>query len=94
MFDKTPLIPYCNTFQKLKCNATCDNLAVMDLITRPADEDYSPVMSYQFWLFFLLLIVAWSGLAVVASVGDAICFGMLGKWYLVFEVLFFSAYFQ
>ncbi|XP_034255431.1 major facilitator superfamily domain-containing protein 6 isoform X2 [Thrips palmi] len=79
MPDKTPVIPYCNTaLQKLNCNAVCDNSAVMDLITRPADENYSPAMSYQFWLFFFLLIVAWSSMAVVGSVGDAICFGMLG----------------
>lgn len=72
--------PYCDAaLQKLKCSAVCDNSAIMDLITRPADENYSPVMSYEFWLFFFLLIVAWSSMAVVGSVGDAICFGMLGK---------------
>lgn len=76
--DKSPVVPNCDTFEKLKCNAVCDNSAVMDLITKPADDNYSPSSSYQFWLFFLLLIVAWSSMAVVASVGDAICFGMLG----------------
>ncbi|KAJ1524888.1 hypothetical protein ONE63_009752 [Megalurothrips usitatus] len=74
-----PIIPYCNgSLQKLQCNAICDNSAVMDLITRPADDNHNPALSYQFWLFFLLLIVAWSSIAVVASVGDTICFGMLG----------------
>ncbi|KAK3921168.1 Major facilitator superfamily domain-containing protein 6 [Frankliniella fusca] len=77
--NSKPLIPYCDsTLQILQCNAICDNSAIMDLITRPADDNYSPALSYQFWLFFLLLIVAWSGMAVVASVGDAICFGVLG----------------
>lgn len=37
------------------------------------------VTSYsQFWLFFLCLALSWVGMAVVVSVGDAICFEMLG----------------
>lgn len=78
--DRTPVTPYCDAaLQKLECSAVCDNTPIMDFITRPADENYSPALSYQFWLFFLILIVAWSSMAVVASVGDAICFGMLGN---------------
>lgn len=34
---------------------------------------------YQFWLFFLLMVINWVSMAVVVSVGDAICFEMLGK---------------
>ena len=34
---------------------------------------------YQFWLFFLLMVISWVSMAVVVSVGDAICFEMLGK---------------
>ncbi|KAH8300485.1 hypothetical protein KR018_008665 [Drosophila ironensis] len=32
----------------------------------------------QFWFFFGLLIFSWIGMAVVVSIGDAICFGILG----------------
>ncbi|XP_032592051.1 major facilitator superfamily domain-containing protein 6 isoform X2 [Drosophila grimshawi] len=32
----------------------------------------------EFWFFFSLLIVSWVGMAVVVSIGDAICFGILG----------------
>lgn len=34
---------------------------------------------YQFWLFFLFMALSWAGMAVVVSVGDAICFGLLGS---------------
>jgi hypothetical protein len=34
---------------------------------------------YQFWLFVLLMVLSWVSMAVVVSVGDAICFEMLGK---------------
>lgn len=34
--------------------------------------------TYQFWTFFLMLIISWAGMAVVVSIGDAICFEMLG----------------
>jgi hypothetical protein len=35
---------------------------------------------YQFWLFFLLMVLSWISMAVVVSIGDAICFEMLGKF--------------
>jgi len=41
------------------------------------DENVTDI--YQFWLFFLLMIISWVSMAVVVSVGDAICFEMLGK---------------
>jgi len=34
---------------------------------------------YQFWLFLLLMVLSWVSMAVVVSIGDAICFEMLGK---------------
>lgn len=34
---------------------------------------------YQFWLFLLLMVFSWVSMAVVVSMGDAICFEMLGK---------------
>lgn len=33
----------------------------------------------QFWMFFVFLVLSWIGMAVVVSLGDAICFQMLGK---------------
>lgn len=32
----------------------------------------------EFWFFFGMLIISWAGMAVVVSIGDAICFGILG----------------
>lgn len=34
----------------------------------------------QFWLFFLLMIISWIGMAVVVTFADAICFNILGKF--------------
>lgn len=43
-------------------------------------SDYSTAYaSYQFWVFLLLMVIAWLGQAVAVSLGDAICFEMLGK---------------
>ncbi|XP_068142157.1 LOW QUALITY PROTEIN: major facilitator superfamily domain-containing protein 6 [Drosophila tropicalis] len=33
----------------------------------------------EFWFFFGMLIISWVGMAVVVSIGDAICFGILGE---------------
>jgi hypothetical protein len=45
----------------------------------PAVNDINVADFYQFWLFVLLMVLSWISMAVVVSVGDAICFEMLGK---------------
>ena len=70
--------PANDTYFKSKCDAVCDNPQVMDLITKSKIENDEVSSLYQFWLIFILLILSWAGMAVVVSVGDAICFEMLG----------------
>nr|CAD7196918.1 unnamed protein product [Timema douglasi] len=71
--------PKCwSLFSTAKCDVKCDNEAVNEVITRTTTDDSDVSSLYQFWTFFLLLILSWVGMAVVVSVGDAICFGMLG----------------
>jgi hypothetical protein len=43
---------------------------------------------YQFWLFFLLMVLSWISMAVVVSIGDAICFEMLGKFAESYECMY------
>lgn len=69
--------PYCKNILHTKCTATCDNPAVSQLVM-PQMEDVDVSGYYQFWLFFVLMIASWVGMAVVVSIGDTICFGMLG----------------
>jgi hypothetical protein len=45
----------------------------------PVVNDVNITDFYQFWVFFLLMVFSWVSMAVVVSVGDAICFEMLGK---------------
>lgn len=61
------------------CDAKCDNPSVSEIITESKIPNNQVWGIYQFWLLFLLLVLSWSGMAVVVSVGDAICFGMLGN---------------
>lgn len=60
------------------CEANCDNPTVTELITESKIPNNEIWGLYQFWLLFLFLLLSWSGMAVVVSVGDAICFEMLG----------------
>lgn len=66
-------------FFKSQCDASCNNSNVMKAISPPELHDKDVGHLYQFWLFFLCMAVSWAGMAVVVSVGDAICFGLLGK---------------
>ncbi|KAH8418715.1 hypothetical protein KR222_002804 [Zaprionus bogoriensis] len=39
----------------------------------------SAVAKPEFWYLFSMLALSWAGMAVVVSIGDAICFGILGE---------------
>lgn len=63
----------------LDCTGTVNDTSVMDLIVEPSVNDGDVVSYSQFWYFCAALSISWIGMAVVVSVGDAICFDLLGK---------------
>uniref|UniRef100_A0A182S8Y0 Major facilitator superfamily associated domain-containing protein n=1 Tax=Anopheles maculatus TaxID=74869 RepID=A0A182S8Y0_9DIPT len=63
---------------RTSCQVQCNNEQVMGAISHSKIADSEVTGLYQFWLLFLFLIFSWAGMAVVVSVGDAICFEMLG----------------
>jgi len=81
--QRTPLdevVPFCNNSEvlKAKCGVECDNLALMELLQPIAGNSAS---TSQFIWFLLLTLIAWSSMENVASLGDTICFGVLGTFY-------------
>uniref|UniRef100_A0A8D8D255 Major facilitator superfamily domain-containing protein 6 n=2 Tax=Culex pipiens TaxID=7175 RepID=A0A8D8D255_CULPI len=77
--DRVPLYCPVNTTDfRTNCQVKCDNQIITEAITHSKIDDSEAKGLYQFWLLFLLLILSWAGMAVVVSVGDAICFDMLG----------------
>jgi MFS family permease len=60
----------------MNCEVKCDDQSVTEVLSGATDAQVKS--TYQFWAFFSLLIISWAGMAVVVSVGDAICFEMLG----------------
>jgi len=71
--------PFCNSsFLKANCSLECASTLITDISTNPKIPDSEVASLYQFWLFFVLLVLSWIGMAVVVSVGDAICFELLG----------------
>lgn len=61
------------------CNVECDDYSLNSMIVQPAIDDEDVYDSYQFWFFLLFMVLAWIGQAIAVSIGDAICFEMLGK---------------
>lgn len=77
--NQVPLYCPANTTDfRTSCQVTCNNTEIMDAIKDTNITDSEARRLYQFWLLFLFLILSWAGMAVVVSVGDAICFDMLG----------------
>jgi MFS family permease len=65
-----------NPIFKMNCGVRCHDETVTEILSGATDDQAKS--TYQFWTFFMLLIISWAGMAVVVSVGDAICFEMLG----------------
>ncbi|XP_016983471.1 major facilitator superfamily domain-containing protein 6-B isoform X1 [Drosophila rhopaloa] len=64
---------------KTNCTMDCQEDYLKEQLAESAVINTSSAMSMpKFWLFFGLLIFSWIGMAVVVSIGDAICFGILG----------------
>ena len=71
--------PLCTEKELLNCSVSCDNLAVMSYIQKPVGEEVPFYQTLQFQILFGLMIGSWIGQAVVVSLGDSICFSLLGK---------------
>ncbi|KAH8378630.1 hypothetical protein KR009_000412 [Drosophila setifemur] len=65
---------------KTNCTMDCRENYLKEQLAESAVINTSTAMGMsEFWFFFGLLIVSWIGMAVVVSIGDAICFGILGE---------------
>ena len=67
---------YFNASCRLDCN---DDYLDSKLGLSPVINNKAAMGLYQFWWFFAMLIISWIGMAAVVSIGDAICFGILGE---------------
>uniref|UniRef100_A0A0A1XKW3 Major facilitator superfamily domain-containing protein 6 n=1 Tax=Zeugodacus cucurbitae TaxID=28588 RepID=A0A0A1XKW3_ZEUCU len=67
--------PLFNTSCQIECN---DAYFHSELTQYTAINNADVWGMHQFWYFFIMLIVSWIGMAVVVSIGDAICFSILG----------------
>lgn len=73
---------------KVQCEGKCDNDLTMKAITETKINNNNVVNMLEFWLLLLFLALSWAGMAVVVSVGDAICFSLLGMCNFVFWIIF------
>lgn len=69
-------VPYCDTLQIAECEMQCQSKTLAELKTV---SDSEAILYYQFWMLAVLMVLSWIGMAVVVSIGDAICFSILGK---------------
>ncbi|TMW50215.1 hypothetical protein DOY81_004716 [Sarcophaga bullata] len=67
---------YFNASCRLDCK---DEYLDSKLGLSPVINNKAAMGLYQFWWFFAMLIISWIGMAAVVSIGDAICFGILGE---------------
>lgn len=62
------------------CVTRCSDANVMQAFGGSNSQPDSTVLALpQFWMFFTFMVLSWMGMAAVVSLGDAICFQMLGE---------------
>ncbi|KAH8261380.1 hypothetical protein KR044_008072 [Drosophila immigrans] len=80
--DSQNVTLYCpkqNDIFRPKCQMNCNDTYFEKML--PASQTIntrSAMAKPEFWFFFGMLIISWAGMAVVVSIGDAICFSLLG----------------
>lgn len=60
------------------CRGNANDDKILSVIHDPNINDSEALSYSQFWMLFIALALSWVGMAVVVSVGDAICFDLLG----------------
>ncbi|XP_072393299.1 major facilitator superfamily domain-containing protein 6-A [Diabrotica undecimpunctata] len=60
------------------CQINCEDYSLNEMITETSVSDEEAYGLYQFWCVLIFMVIGWVGQAVVVSVGDAICFELLG----------------
>lgn len=81
-FENTSNVtPYCKVpISTKECKVTCDEPAVNEFLSRrPIEEDSELLKTPNLWFFSFSMLTSWISMAVVVSIGDAICFEMLGE---------------
>lgn len=63
-----------------RCKMDCNTTYLMGQLPETTMlNTRSAVSQPEFWYLFSMLALSWAGMAVVVSIGDAICFGILGE---------------
>nr|CAH7760399.1 unnamed protein product [Callosobruchus chinensis] len=60
------------------CVLQCDDYDIMQMVTKPSIADSETYNMYQFWFFLAFMVLMWVSMAITVSIGDAICFELLG----------------
>ena len=75
----------CNDQFKKFCELSCPKVPWVNKLLKLVANNSEPnihktkkIWTYQFYLFLWAAIISWIGMAVVVSIGDAICFDQLG----------------
>ncbi|CAG9859600.1 unnamed protein product [Phyllotreta striolata] len=73
-----PICPKNNAPFSSRCDIDCADDQIQSAIPEGAIEDDKVTGMYQFWILLIFMIFAWVGQAACVSIGDAICFELLG----------------
>lgn len=78
--------PYCHDLTSMRCKVNCNSVTVMSYIEGPISQPESSeaqdkpyYSSVQFQMLFIFMIGAYASTSVTVSLGDSICFSLLGE---------------
>uniref|UniRef100_A0A146KKX9 Major facilitator superfamily domain-containing protein 6 n=1 Tax=Lygus hesperus TaxID=30085 RepID=A0A146KKX9_LYGHE len=72
------LEPSCSSPGEWRCWLSCNNSVIHDIVTKPTVRGTSLFSYSQFWMFVVIVFVAKCSARNLATMGDTICFKLLG----------------
>jgi hypothetical protein len=74
---------------RIPCRIQCPKVSSLNKLIRDINHIEEPqLLPWNFKWFLWISIASWIGMAVVVSIGDAICFDLLSKEYFLLIIVF------
>lgn len=70
--------PTCSDIIHANSSVVCDDKGFMNYIGTPGISYEEMISHYEFWLYLICIIIAWSGFAITVVMSDTVCFQLLG----------------
>ncbi|XP_064083016.1 major facilitator superfamily domain-containing protein 6-B-like [Macrobrachium nipponense] len=78
LYGEEIVYPTCPDIIRANSSVLCDDKGFMNYIGTSGVSYEEMISHYEFWLYLICIIIAWSGFAITVVMSDTVCFQLLG----------------